>query len=128
METVISFETFISVAAVAGPYIAYAIGVYLADKLSLYPRLRRDQIYLRAVPVGLVAVSTMLMGVTVSVEPTPGSTVQKYYGHTESIPEYLLFLGTIMFIGTLVPDMFDILRTRFSPTGAGSRTVADHQP
>ena len=60
-------------------------------------------------------VSTMLMGVTVSVEPAPEFAVQKYYGHTESIPEYLLFLGTIMFIGTLVTDLFDILRTRFSP-------------
>lgn len=81
--------------------------------LSLYPKLSREQICLRAIPVGLVMVSTMLMGVTVSVEHSPESAVQKYYGHTESIPEYLLFLGTIMFTGTLVPDLFDILRARF---------------
>ena len=108
-------DIFISLAAVAGPYVAYAIGVVLADKLSLYPKLRQEQIYLSAIPVGLVMVSTMLMGVTVSVEHAPELAVQKYYGHTESVPEYLLFSGTIMFTGTLVPDLFDILRNRFRP-------------
>ena len=101
-----------SVAAVFGPYVAFGFGVALADWLTLYPNLRREQISLRAIPVGLVAVSTMLMGVTVSVEHTAESAVEKYYGHTESIPEYLLFTGTIMFFGTLVPDIFDVLRTR----------------
>ena len=108
-------DIFYSVAAVAGPYVAYVIGVVIADKLLLYPHLREGEIYWRAFPVGLVAVSTMLMGVTVSVEHTTESAVQKYYGHTESIPEYFLFLGTIMFTGTLVPDLFDILRARFGP-------------
>ena len=75
-----------------------------------HPTLKSGQIYLRALPVGLVTVSTMLMGVTVSVEHTTETAVQKYYGHTESIPEYFLFLGTIMYTGTLVPDMFDGIR------------------
>ena len=128
-ETVTELRVLIPVAAVAGPYLAYAVGVGLADRLWLYPALSREQIYLSSIPVGLVAVSTMIMGVTVSVEHTTESAVQKYYGHTESIPEYLLFLGTIMFFGTLVPDMFDLLRARFaaqppapSPAGtAGAR-------
>ena len=78
------------------------------------------------------------MGVTVSIEHTAESAVQKYYGHTESIPEYLLFLGTIMFFGTLVPDMFDILRARFAAQppapgparapGAHGATVAGPSP
>ena len=107
-------QTFLLVAAIAGPYLAYIIGVILADKLCLYPTLTKQQIYLKAIPVGLVAVSTMLMGVTVSVPGTAGGDVKVYYGHTESVPEYLLFLGTIMFIGTLVPDMFSILRARLT--------------
>ena len=106
-------EVFHSVAAVLGPYLAFGFGVALADWLALYPSLSTLQIYLRSIPVGLVTVSTMLMGVTVSVENTVESGVEKYYGHTESVPEYLLFVGMIMFIGTLVPDMFDILRARF---------------
>lgn len=100
-----------TVAAVLGPYFAFGFGVGLADWLSLYPELTRQQIYLRAIPVGLVMVSSMIKVATVSVET--GSAFEQYYGHTDSIPEYLLFMGTLMFIGTLVPDMFNVLRTRF---------------
>lgn len=108
-------EVLHSVLAILGPYIAFGFGVFLADRLALYPGMKRWMIYLTAIPVGFVTVSTMLMGVTVtvSVEHTTGSAVEKYYGHTESIPEYLLFMGTIIFFGTLAPEIFDLLRTRF---------------
>ena len=77
------------------------------------PHVTKKQIYLMAIPVGLIAVSMLLMGVTVSVENQTQSGVVKHYGHTESIPEYFLFLGTVMFVGTLVPEMFNVYRERF---------------
>ena len=99
-----------------GSYIAFFVGVCLADWLALYPNLKRAQIYLRAIPVGLVVVSTMLMAATATHVTESGT--EKYYGHTDSIPEYLLFMGTVMFFGTLVPDTFDVLRNRFHQTSS----------
>ena len=90
------------------PYLACFFGASIADILSLYPGMKRTHLYLVSIPVTLVTVGILLSTVTVSV-PVDGSpgTIREYCcGHTQSIGGFGLFLGTLMFYGTVAPDIF----------------------
>ena len=114
-----AFDTVFMAAASFAPYLAYAFGVWMAGQLKLYPRLRNYEMYLMAIPVGLIAVSGLLVSTTVTVLPgnacqCAAGTPETVYGHFESLPNGLLFLGTMMIFGTLVPDLFQTIRARTS--------------
>ena len=100
------------VLAIADPYAGFVLGVLIADLTSLYPNLTRGQLWLRASPVGTVVVSIMLQAATVSI-PCEGE-LHEHYSHAGSVPEFLLFVGSMAFIGTLAPDMFGVYRARLS--------------
>ena len=90
------------------PYLACFFGTFIADMLSLYPGVKRLHLYLMSVPVTLVTVGVLLSATTVSVPVAgPSGTIREYCcGHTQSIPGFGLFVGTMMFYGTLAPDLF----------------------
>ena len=96
------------VVAFGVPYAAGFFGTFIADMLSLYPDVKRPHLYLMSVPVTLVTVGVLLSATTVSVPvDSPSGTIREYCcGHTQSIPGFGLFVGTMMFYGTLAPDLF----------------------
>ena len=96
------------VVAFGVPYAACLFGTFIADMLSLYPGVKRLHLYLMSVPVTLVTVGILLSATTVSVPvDSPPGTIREYCcGHTQSIPGFGLFVGTMIFYGTLAPDLF----------------------
>ena len=96
------------VVAFGVPYVACFFGTFIADMPSLYPDVKRPHLYLMSVPVTLVTVGVLLSATTVSVPvDSPSGTTREYCcGHTQSIPGFGLFVGTMMFYGTLAPDLF----------------------
>lgn len=98
------------------PYVACFFGAYIADVRALYPEMKRTHLYLVSIPVTLVTVGILLSTVTVSVpvDDVSGTTRQYCCGHTQSIGEFGLFLGTLMFYGTVAPDIF-VRRRGVSP-------------
>ena len=90
------------------PYVACFFGACIADVRSLYPEMKRTHLYLVSIPVTLVTVGILLSTVTVSVpvDGTPGTIREYCCGHTRSIGGFGLFLGTLMFYGTVAPEIF----------------------
>ena len=103
---------FISQPAIAYslPYFACGFGVFVADRLNLYPEMKRAHLYLMSVPVILVIVGILLSNVTVGVSDDSGTITEHCCGHTRSAPGFLLFLGTTAIYGTLIPDLFQRFR------------------
>ena len=85
--------------------------------MSLYPGTKRAHLYLMSVPVTLVTVGILLSTVTVSVPVDgPSGTIREYCcGHTQSWWGFGLFLGTLIFYGTVAPDIFFMKRRAVGP-------------
>ncbi|MDR6264228.1 MULTISPECIES: hypothetical protein [Rhodobacterales] len=112
MDPVILLSLWNSFAAFILPFMAFAAGVYISDVIGLNSEESRKNIYLMAMPVGMLTVGILLSGTTVKVM-SEGGLPQVHYGHMQSFGIYLVFCGTIMFYGTLVPQLFKSYRDRF---------------
>lgn len=98
---------------VIAPYVTFGVGVFIADQLSLYPNMPRLHVYLKPLPVGLFAVSFLLLNGLVSVPGTDTSSGlrEDHYGHLQSTPHFLMFCATTMFAGTYAPGVFTAYHT-----------------
>ena len=103
------FASWYYIVTFLGPLVAFFVGVVISDWMKLYAALERKHIYLMSLPVGLVTVGILVSGASVVVNNTT------MYGYTESFPAYITFFGTIMFYGTLVPEMFEVFRKKIRP-------------
>lgn len=104
-------------AFIAGTEIFLQLGFHRPDNLS------RKQVYLMSIPVGLVLVGWLLMSASVSTTEFVGgqgilgdlgecqTTIR--YGFIESYERYSIFLGILVFYGTLTPELFHMIRDRF---------------
>ncbi|MCY4661849.1 MAG: hypothetical protein OXF93_18895 [Acidobacteria bacterium] len=111
---------------ILAPYVTFLIGVFIADRLCLFPTMRsKAHLYLRTLPVGLFAVSFLMLNgfVVVSATDTASGLRQEYYGHLQSMPHFLMFCATTMFAGTYAPGVFTAYRKVF-----GGGTMAEEQP
>ena len=93
------------------PFMAFAVGVFISDVVGLNEGESRRNVYLMALPVGLLTVGILLQGTTVRIDLDAGLTLVRY-GHMQGVGLYLVFCGTIMFYGTLVPQLFRSFRER----------------
>ena len=68
-----------------------------------------------SIPVGLIAVSSMIDAATASpMVLTPGGIEKKqdFYGFIDSYTEYLGFLGANIVLGMTVPAVFETVRAK----------------
>lgn len=93
------------------PFIAFGAGVFISDVIGLNAKESRRNVYLMALPVGLLTVGVLLQGTTVHV-PDQNGFMTVRYGHLQGVGLYLVFCGTIMFYGTLVPQLFRSFRAK----------------
>ena len=79
-------------------------------------------LYVMSIPVILVTVGILLSSVTVSVQVDGASGTTREYccGHTKSVPGFGIFLGTLIFYGTVVPDIFTKRRAASVPDPGGA--------
>lgn len=78
------------------PFIAFGLGVVLSVHLGLNGNVRAKHVYLMSIPVGLLTTGNIL-----SISE---------YNFMDSLGKFCLFAGTMMFYGTLVPQLFDQAR------------------
>jgi hypothetical protein len=90
------------------PFLSFATGVYISDVLGLNEGQARKQVYLMALPVGLLTVGILLTGTSVTVDG------DVKHGHTQNLGVLMVFCGTIMFYGTLVPQLFKMNRKQMT--------------
>ena len=93
-----------------GPFLAFFFGVYISIRIGLNEETPGGHIWLMSFPVGLVAIGTLLTTTAVTVESS--GVDQVYFGHMTSIQQFILFGGTVMFYGTLVPQLFHLNRSK----------------
>ena len=91
-----------------GPMVAFTGGVFIANKLELFEKLEGINAALMSIPVGLVALGTLITSASVSF--SNGSAIMVHYGYCQSFDKYLVFCGTTMFLGTTAPDLFGLYR------------------
>ncbi len=117
MDPAILLAIWNTFAAFVLPFIAFGMGVYISDVIGLNSEESRKHVYLMALPVGLLTVGVLLSGTTVKVMAENGLP-QVHHGHMQSFGIYLVFCGTIMFYGTLVPQLFKSYRDRIQRRAA----------
>ena len=93
------------------PFFAFVIGVLIATHLRLFDDLSTTYIWLLAIPVGFVTISSLLMVTTVRIRDPGINATTIAYGHMTSVGAFLLFIGTLVLYGTLVPQLFNQVRT-----------------
>ena len=67
-----------------------------------------------SVPSGMVSTGLLISSASVAI-PDEGSgqnAVTVHYGYMESVPEYIVFVGLLMFYGTATPELFEGIRNR----------------
>ena len=92
------------------PFAAFALGVLISIKVGLNEETPVSHIWWMALPVCFVLIGTLLTTTAVSVEIAGAR--QSYYGHMATFPQFILFNGTIVFYGTLVPQLFHLNRSK----------------
>lgn len=92
----------------SGPIFAYIVGVVIAVRIKLHGDLKREHIYLMALPVGFLQV-----GIFIWVLDVIWDNEVIYYDYTQPIVQYLAVCGFAMFYGTIVPEMFAFYRKTF---------------
>lgn len=102
MEPSVWFDLF---QKVSGPIFAYIVGVEIAVRIKLYGDLKREHVYLMALPVGLIQV-----GILIWLLDVIWDNEVIYYDYTQPIVQYLTVCGFAMFYGTIVPEMFAFYR------------------
>lgn len=112
LDTAILMAIWNMIAAFFIPFLAFAIGVWISDVIGLNESESRKNVFLMALPVGMLTVGILLSGTTVRVMSEAGLP-EVHHGHMQSFGIYLVFCGTIMFYGTLVPQLFRSFRDRF---------------
>lgn len=113
---------------IVAPYATFAVGVFIADQLSLYPNMPRLHVYLKPLPVGMFAVSFLLLNGLVVVPAADASSGfrEDHYGHLQSTPHFLMFCATTMFAGTYAPGVFAAYRTTLGgPSTSGNAREAN---
>lgn len=80
------------------PFIAFGSGVCISVYLELNGNVRGKHVFLMSVPVSLLTV-----GNTLAISD---------YNYMNSLPNFSIFLGTMILYGTLVPQLFDQIRGR----------------
>lgn len=103
------------------PFAAFALGVYISIRLNLTGDLSTEHVVLMSIPVGILTIGNLLMIITVQVnDPDSGETLIRY-GHMNSVGQFLVFIGTVILYGTLVPQLFDQVRRQIQKkvTGGG---------
>lgn len=95
----------------AAPFAGFAFGVLICDRMKLHSLENRANLWLISVPVALVTVATMVSSTRFHDEA--GDMLTFKYAHIEDPNQFLMFLGIIIIMGTLVPASFDRLRDQF---------------
>ena len=86
------------------PFLSFWFGVYISIRLGLHGSMSRKVVFLMSVPVGIVTVGNFF------VIANPGDFLDGY----TKFGSFLVLLGTLMFYGTLVPQMFAQMRRQHS--------------
>ena len=93
-----------------GPFLAFGFGVRIAHVLKLYSNIKGKHLALMSFPVALLVLGTLLG--SASVQDPLGGNRPRLYGYTESVGKYMVFSGTVMFLGTSTPNLFEVYRKR----------------
>jgi hypothetical protein len=102
------------------PFMCFAIGVFISIELGLNGDLSGKHTMLMAIPVGVLTVGNLLMTMSfMDVDPHTNSQVIKF-GHIQSVGQFLVFSGTVILYGTLVPQLFNQVRVKLSAHSHGS--------
>ena len=110
------------------PLAAFALGAEIFVQLDLHAAsgLTRRQVYMMSIPVGLVLCGWLLTTSSISTtqlvdsQVLPGGRIGSQqitlikYGFTESIERYFIFIGVLIFYGTLTPELFVTIRIKLS--------------
>lgn len=97
-----------------GPFIAFAFGVFIADRLALHDIRKRSNLYLIAIPVALLTIGLMVS--STKIEQATEDQIVYQYGHLSAMDQYLIFNAIIIFYGTLVPQTFHKVRGQIAMT------------
>ncbi len=104
MEPTFLFYKITDIIALITPFLAFFVGVFISIKLELNGQSKHSHVVLMSIPVGLLTIGNLLMATNVNGQ----------YGFMGSAGQYLIFIGTVMLYGTLVPQLFESARSRIS--------------
>ena len=88
--------------------------------MKLNAGLDGKSLVLLSIPVGLLILGTFI-GAASHADPR-SQDADRIYGYCESLSKYMIFLGTVMFLGTNTPKLFNHYREKI--TGA----IANNSP
>ena len=92
------------------PFGAYFFGVWITIALKLDVSVEPKEVFWKSIPVGCITIGTLL-AVAMYDQPIPNSTSTRLaYGYYQDPPRFILFIGTLMFYGTLATQRFHQIR------------------
>ena len=94
------------------PIVAFAIGVWISHTLKLNAGIDGKALVLLSIPVGLLVLGTLISTASTN-DPREGNT-DRLYGYCESFSKYMIFNGTVMFLGTSTPKLFNYYREKIT--------------
>ena len=112
MEPLLVWSILTKVLIYGAPFVAFFSGVLISDRLKLNGDLSRMHVWLMSVPVSFITIGNMLMIVRFETKSGNPETINIEYGYMNSLPNFLVFIGTLIFYGTLVPQLFNQIRGR----------------
>ena len=93
------------------PFLAFWSGVYISVSLRLHGSLSPKHIYLTSIPVGFITVGNLLSMMQLETMNENQGTVLTY-GYMNSPSNLFIFVGTLMFYGTMAPQLFSQISNR----------------
>ncbi len=93
------------------PFLAFWSGVYISVSLRLHGSLSPKHIYLTSIPVGFITVGNLLSMMQLETMNENQETVLTY-GYMNSPSNLFIFVGTLMFYGTMAPQLFSQISNR----------------
>jgi len=104
------------------PFLAFALGVAVSIVLNLNGQVSPKHAICMAIPVAFFTIGNLLTAMSfVVVDPVTSTEIQQY-GHLKSPGHFLVFIGTVMLYGTLVPQLFNQIRAKVSAPDSENST------
>lgn len=104
--------------AYIAPFVMFFSGVGIGIKAKLHGSMNPRVIWMTALPVALLTIGNLLSATTYMASDPDGSGSFRSYGYLDSVHQALIFYGTVMFYGTMSPQIFQKIRERLPRTSA----------
>ena len=85
--------------------------MFIAEFIGLHQELKLKIKLIVSVPTGLVTTGLIISSTSIELNGTTN------YGYMDSLHQYVIFIGIVMFYGTVAPELFASLRGRFKGAG-----------